>query len=466
MNSPVPGTRQPNRRRLQFSLRSLLLFVLVFSIAFSWFGARLRKAERQRAAVEEFEKAGGWVKYDFEPSGTAFVYDMDRPVPPYPAWLVKRLGIDFFSDVTEAIDRPVSVPSMNGPSAPDPPGPDLDILLRFPKLHTLNVLVQDKADLAKIGKLTQIEHLNIVAPSWGDEGDEGLVHFRALNRLRTITLINWTFGPGLEHLAALPQLRELTIGGGQFPWMESAPAPGDVLPDDENQQTRKEVTSLPALEQIESLSFDGTPLSDIALAWIASCSNVRKIACTRCYLNNEDAMGAIASLRHLEELELTYSRLDAPAVEKFRAMSSLRRLAITRARIDETALQYLQGLDQLESLDLTGSPISGESLEYLAGLPRLTSLTLDFDPLTDAGAAALCRLHQVTNLKLNVEEFSANNVAKSSRSVAAIRRAFPNCRDLDNWQPRAEAQPVPFLPEPITGTQADNPEGKVEKTGK
>ena len=128
MTVSVPETqeRQPNRRWLQFSLRSLLVFVLIVSIPCSWFAVRLRKAERQKAAVEEFGKAGGWVSYDFEPPGDPSnpFFPRGRPVPPYPAWLVKQLGIDFFSDVTEAIYIPVSMRAMNclGPSRPETPG--------------------------------------------------------------------------------------------------------------------------------------------------------------------------------------------------------------------------------------------------------------------------------------------------------------------------------------------------------
>ena len=50
MTTPPPKRR--TRRLLQFSLRALLVFVLLVSIGMSWLAVKLEKARRQREAVE------------------------------------------------------------------------------------------------------------------------------------------------------------------------------------------------------------------------------------------------------------------------------------------------------------------------------------------------------------------------------------------------------------------------------
>jgi hypothetical protein len=54
---------QPNapRRWLRFSLRMLLVFMLLASIGLGWLGSTLLRVRKQRAIVAQIEAAGGWV---------------------------------------------------------------------------------------------------------------------------------------------------------------------------------------------------------------------------------------------------------------------------------------------------------------------------------------------------------------------------------------------------------------------
>ncbi len=56
---------KPTRRWFQFSLRTLLLFVLLVSLSLSWFAVKRQQATRQEKAVEAIRKAGGNVAYDY-----------------------------------------------------------------------------------------------------------------------------------------------------------------------------------------------------------------------------------------------------------------------------------------------------------------------------------------------------------------------------------------------------------------
>jgi hypothetical protein len=106
-----PTTPKPRRRWLQFSLRTLMALVVLLSLPLAWFALKIRKAERQRQAVEAIRKTGGVVVYDYEFEvfanrlaeakllGVDMNYGPNEPEPPAPEWLRGLLGVDFFSDV-------------------------------------------------------------------------------------------------------------------------------------------------------------------------------------------------------------------------------------------------------------------------------------------------------------------------------------------------------------------------------
>ncbi len=87
-------TPNPKRRFLRFTLRSLLLLMLVVCVALGW---KVERARKQRDAVNWIQELGGSVSYDYE------IDNNDRTIPnaepPGPKWLMKQLGIDFFDDV-------------------------------------------------------------------------------------------------------------------------------------------------------------------------------------------------------------------------------------------------------------------------------------------------------------------------------------------------------------------------------
>ena len=82
------------RRRFQFSLRTLLVFVTACPVLCSWLAVKIRKVEQQRVAAEAISKLGGFVTYDYEldPSGNLWLDGRASG----PDWLRNVLGVDFF----------------------------------------------------------------------------------------------------------------------------------------------------------------------------------------------------------------------------------------------------------------------------------------------------------------------------------------------------------------------------------
>jgi hypothetical protein len=78
------------RCRFQFSIRSLLVLVVVVAVPSSWLGAEIRQAKREREAAAALEKLGGSVeRWTPERWGT----------PSGPQWLRSVLGDNFFDAV-------------------------------------------------------------------------------------------------------------------------------------------------------------------------------------------------------------------------------------------------------------------------------------------------------------------------------------------------------------------------------
>src|SRR5271167_2173291 len=87
-----PASR-PWRRFLRFSVRGLIVVVLVIG---AWLGWLVRSARIQREAVAAIERAGGNVTFD---SGWT-ENTTNRPREPWaPEWLVDQIGIDYFAHV-------------------------------------------------------------------------------------------------------------------------------------------------------------------------------------------------------------------------------------------------------------------------------------------------------------------------------------------------------------------------------
>ncbi len=75
------------------------MFVLLVSIGMSWLGVKMARARRQKEAVEVIENLDGSVIYQGNrlPTGE-FPNGAPRIQTPWPSWLERVLGQDFFWD--------------------------------------------------------------------------------------------------------------------------------------------------------------------------------------------------------------------------------------------------------------------------------------------------------------------------------------------------------------------------------
>ena len=162
--------RKPRRRRFQYSLRTLLIVMLLVGGGLGWFSHKLQQTRRQRVAVTSITNLSGLVGFDDEAADFA----AGPPISHVPRWLRNLLGDDFFRTA-------VSLVAFNDGS------------------------------MESAKDLTELRRLDFVG---GPATDAGLAHVRSLSRLQRLNLSDTQItDAGLEHLQGLTQLRELVLRG-------------------------------------------------------------------------------------------------------------------------------------------------------------------------------------------------------------------------------------------------------------
>ncbi len=178
------------RRRLRYSMRTLLVLVTVLCI---WLGFVVSRAQRQRRTVEKIRRS--------DPHSTAY-YDYQKEDPAAlrgPEWLRRWLGDDYFQHVVS-----VSIYLSHGDVTPD----DLANLPELKQLFSVRMPLTDDG-MRTIARLQKLEWLAIYSDEFTDRGLEQLSSLTELEYLSVSS--DQITGEGLLPLAALPNLRMLTL---------------------------------------------------------------------------------------------------------------------------------------------------------------------------------------------------------------------------------------------------------------
>ena len=203
MSATVAGrTSHPWRRFLRFSVRGLIVSVLVIG---GWLGWTVRNARIQRAAVAAVENAGGIVFYDLELTKGELILGGK---PWMPLWLVDLIGLDYLVGVTQVHLNPMRTTSSFNDA-------DIERLAGMTKLSVLNISGTKVSDagLAHLSALTNLSKLDL----WGTGVTHaGLAHLKGLTKLTFLDLgATKVSDSGLVHLNGLTNLSKLNLSGTQ-----------------------------------------------------------------------------------------------------------------------------------------------------------------------------------------------------------------------------------------------------------
>lgn len=225
-NPPHPA--ELKHRRWQFSLRTLLLFVLSLGVVVGWLANQSRLVREQQEAVSALQRLRYLVQYDYE------VDSLGQPTrhngPRAPAWARRLLGDACFVEVIRVVPSDFYLP------------PSDDVLVHYrglPGLRYIDVSGEQVADrgLQHLANLTRLRTLELAGTSITDAG---LVDLRRLGELRSLSLLGTRVtDDGLAQLRHLSRLQQLNL------------AQTDI--------TGRGLAQLHGLVQLEQLDLAGTP---------------------------------------------------------------------------------------------------------------------------------------------------------------------------------------------------------------
>jgi hypothetical protein len=197
MATSQPKAPAHKLRWFQYSLRSLMLLVLLVSLGMSWVAVRMKRTRQEDEAVEEIRKLGGYALYDYQFSHSGNPFD-----PPGPTWLRHLLGENFFAAVVEV--------NLTSSSLTDA---GLEHLKGLTQLRTLNLIGTPVTDagLEHLKGLTQLEELDLCGT---EVTDTSMEYLKGLRQLRTLCLFGRPItDAGLVRLMGLARLQTLDLRG-------------------------------------------------------------------------------------------------------------------------------------------------------------------------------------------------------------------------------------------------------------
>ncbi len=212
------------RSRVQFSIRSILLAVVVVAVPCSWLAAEKERAAKQRQAVEEIRKTSNQVSYDYETevSDDGDMSTGSNSQPRAPQWLRTLFGEDFFNDVaylcffSNADSGLAHLENMPHIQVLELTDASDAALVKIKGQSRLQILYLDGTKLTDAGliNLQGLTALKVLRLEGQQVTDVGMENLKGLNRLQALHLYHTTIsGRGLEKLKALNELRWLEFGG-------------------------------------------------------------------------------------------------------------------------------------------------------------------------------------------------------------------------------------------------------------
>lgn len=353
-------------RPLQFSLKSLLAFTVIASLALAAFVSGPLKEHR---LAERAVACGGRVQYSTRA----------------PGWAVDLLGEvsrHWFDHVTE-------------------------------------LQLFDASD-ADIPRLRSLEHLERLGLGGAGLTDRGLRQLAPMNRLKSLELhfLPSVSDEGLQCLPELTSVEELWLGGLRFGDRDLEQV-GRML------QLRKlslyftsitdsGIAVIQDLTNLEELNLNSTSTPKLTASSFRSIGRLKKLTVLRAHIlsASDVALANLKSLGELECLELSAQGITGIGFQGLDSLDSLRRLKVW-GYITDDGLEAIARLNRLKLLEFDGHQVTDDGIASLAALEHLESLSFHGTFVTDDGLEHLKALKKLKSLDIHsfrVSEAAVNRL--------------------------------------------------------
>ncbi len=307
-------------QRFQFSLRTLLLFVLVCCYGLGL----LTPIFMHRSAVRQLRNLGAFVKCE---------------KPTTPIWLRSFVGKELFAEVEDV--------SLSGGVANDE-----GIARAAHLLRRLN------------GRL----RLHLFNPSMSDDGLKLLCEVPNLQFLRLHN--SRVTDAGLRHLGRLPSLEVLDLGAGRV----GDGAQGTLFTD-------IGLANLADATKLRALRLYRTRITGARLAELSGLTELRVLRISDAPLEDAHLEGLV-HLRNLECLQLLNTPTSDTGLVHIGRLTHLKNLWLNETQVTDAGLEDLVRLSELRALSLTGTKVTDQGVQRLRKILPETEILYrqeDFD---------------------------------------------------------------------------------------
>ena len=422
--NPKPALRL--RSLLRFSLRSVLVLIVLVALAANWW----RLADRQREIVNELESRKISVTYDFQippqkrsPStATWFHYKFDEaPKTSIRHWLAERMGPDVIGRVTH-VDKDVYEFTQE----------ELALIDKLGTVRTMHVdNLEGELDLSRFASLGDLYAVRFYA------GPDDAKYASKCKQLRSLHLSGHVYD--LAPLSALRKLRVFSFRPDMSTYQ--IPRSFDLTPLAGNRNLEElqcngvsDISALKTLSRLRSLDVgddvddlspirhltnlseltvrgnisDLSPLTELNLRflWLVNSKpNQSEIVDVECLRNMSDLesvyLTGFSNLRDLKGLsaceKLKKVRISPSLVSELDPLvqcPDLENLYIRQSKV--SSLEPLAKCESLTRLDISGSSVA--NLEPLAALPKLRDFNAADCPVVDI--RPLSRMNSLKSVNL------------------------------------------------------------------
>ncbi len=373
------------RRRLQFSLRTLLVLAALIACASRWVILEIDGFRKQRAQIDAFVADGFGIETK----------------PAIPSWLAKVLGDadgTTFVNVVGSYFRTRS----DFPCRPMNDR-DLEVISRWSSLDHMRIWGAEFSD-SGMCHLAGKPHLWLLQISDTPIGDEGLRHLRGLSGLTDLDLYKTrTTDSGLSHLSGLQNLERLELDNCQVTGIGF-----------------RHLSNVP----LQHLGLAACPVTDEGLREVVrACPGLTTLRVSAAGITNA-GMREICGLTKLVSLSIDAPSATHPAVHELDRLSNSTSLQLALESVTDTDIPSLLKLKSLSLLQLSGLDISDESLFALGKIKALRGVILvNGHVSTQTARRFRARYPSVFRLDLSdkFHHFRSVLLAKSARGAIQVK---------------------------------------------